>query len=328
MHIVAVMGLRTGVLGASGFTGGELVRLLAGHPVLEVDVVAAAASTGRTLSELHPHLRGSLDRELVDVDSALSERFDVCFSCLPRGALPQYIDSVDAGLLIDLADDFRDASGWTYALPELNRDSLTGATRVANPGCYPTAMLLALVPFARAGAIRDPIVVDALSGTSGAGRKSGDVLSLSVMSGDVRAYSDIPHRHVAEMERELARLGGLEAHVSFTPHLVPIARGLLVTARAGLTGELDDEGALSILSDAYLGESLIDVLPDWPSIKPVAGSPRAHVSARVDRDGGWLVASCAIDNLGKGAAAQAIQNANVVSRIDETAGLTGVGVWP
>jgi N-acetyl-gamma-glutamyl-phosphate reductase len=322
------MGLKTAVLGASGFTGGELVRLLAAHPVLEVDVVAAAASAGRALSELHPQLRGGVDRELVAVEQALSERVDVCFSCLPRGALPQYIDSVDATLVIDLADDFRASAGWTYALPELNRDSLSGATRVANPGCYPTAVLLALVPFARASVISGPIVVDALSGTSGAGRKSDDSLSLAVMSGDARAYSEIPHRHVAEMERGLATLGGVEARVSFTPHLVPLARGLLATARARLSGDLDDEGALSILTDAYSREPLIDVLRDWPSIKAVAGSPRAHLSARVDRDGGWLVASCAIDNLGKGAAAQAIQNANVVSRIDETAGLTGVGVWP
>jgi N-acetyl-gamma-glutamyl-phosphate reductase len=322
------MGLRTAVIGASGFTGGELVRLLAGHPMLQVDVVAAATSAGRSLSELHPNLRGSLDRELVDIEVALSERVEVCFSCLPRGALPQYIDSFDAGLLIDLADDFRAAPGWTYAIPELNRDSLAGATRVANPGCYPTATMLALVPFARAGAITDPVVVDALSGTSGAGRKTTDDMSLSAMSGDARAYSDIPHRHVAEMQRQLARLGNLEARVSFTPHLIPIARGLLVTARAGLVDELDDERALSILNDAYSGEPLVDVLPDWPSMKAVAGSARAHVSARVDQDGGWLVASCAIDNLGKGAAAQAIQNANVASGIDETAGLTGVGLWP
>jgi N-acetyl-gamma-glutamyl-phosphate reductase len=322
------MGLKTSIIGASGFTGGELLRLLVGHPVLEVDVVAAAASAGRRVPEVHPHLRGNVDHELVDIDSAVAERVDVCFSCLPRGALPKYVDSIDAGLLVDLADDFRGAPEWTYAIPELNRETLPGASRIANPGCYPTAVLLALVPFARAGVISSPIVVDALSGTSGAGRKSDDALSLSAMSGDARAYAEVPHRHVAEMERELGRLGDLDARVSFTPHLIPISRGLLVTARAVLGVQLDDAGALAILESGYSREPLVDVLPDWPSIKAVAGSARAHVSARIDRDGGWLIASCAIDNLGKGAAAQAIQNVNVVSRVDETAGLTGVGVWP
>jgi N-acetyl-gamma-glutamyl-phosphate reductase len=322
------MGPKTSILGASGFTGGELLRLLVGHPVLEVDIVAAAASAGRRVTEVHPHLRGSVDQKLIEIDSAVTERVDVCFSCLPRGALPKYVNSIDAGLVVDLADDFRGTPGWTYAIPELNRDSLTGATRIANPGCYPTAVLLALVPFARAGVISGPVVVDALSGTSGAGRKSEDALSLSAMSGDARAYAEVPHRHVAEMERELERLGGLDARVSFTPHLIPISRGLLVTARAALGAELDDAGALAILEGAYSEEPLIDVLPDWPSIKAVAGSARAHVSARIDRDASWLIVSCAIDNLGKGAAAQAIQNVNVVSRIDETAGLAGVGVWP
>jgi N-acetyl-gamma-glutamyl-phosphate reductase len=217
---------------------------------------------------------------------------------------------------------------WAYGLTELNRAALKGSSRVANPGCYPTAALLALVPFARLGLIEGLVVIDAISGVSGAGRNPEPRLLAAEMDGNATAYGTTQHRHVPEMERGLAAFGGLNASVSFTPHLVPIARGLLVTARAPLTTRATDADALSVLADAYREERFVDVAEAWPQTKHVHGSNRALVSARVDASCDLLVCSAAIDNLGKGAAGQAVQNANLILRVDENTGLDATGVWP
>jgi N-acetyl-gamma-glutamyl-phosphate reductase len=232
------------------------------------------------------------------------------------------------GLVIDLSDDHRFDRGWVYGLTEFGRPGLVGAPRIANPGCYPTATLLALVPFVRAGLVEGPLVIDAISGYSGAGRAAEDRLSLATGSGGVTAYGGVDHRHVGEMERGLAAFGGAEHVVSFTPHLAPMPRGLLVTARAELGISMDDGAALEELRHSYSREPFVDVTAEWPTTKAVIGSNRAVVSARVDPRAGLLIVSCAIDNLGKGAAGQAIQNANVALGIEETAGLSGLGVWP
>ncbi len=178
-----------------------------------------------------------------------------------------------------------------------------------------------------AGCIDGPVIVDAMSGISGAGRKLEDRLLAAVADGNVGAYGSTQHRHVPEMEAALSRLGDATA-ISFTPHLVPIARGLLATARARLRTGLDDEGALAILNSAYEAEPFVTVTADWPSTKAVSGSNHAHVSARVDARNGLLICSAAIDNLGKGAAGQAIQNANRILGLEETTGLESLGVWP
>src|SRR5918995_1621312 len=180
------MGARATVLGASGYSGGELLRLLTGHPSIEVVAVAAARSAGRPLGAVQPHLAGVLDRPLTDSGAALAEPADVVFSCLPAGELAAHLDATDA-LVVDLADDHRADPAWTYGLTEFNRDALMSGAPVANPGCYPTAALLALVPFARAGVIGSPVVIDAMSGVSGAGRKSEDHLSFSVADASATA---------------------------------------------------------------------------------------------------------------------------------------------
>lgn len=321
------MGARAVVLGASGYSGGELLRLLAGHRSIEVVAVAAARRAGEPLASVQPHLAGIFDLPLTETPTALAERADVVFSCLPAGELAAHLGSIDA-LVVDLADDHRADPAWTYGLTEFNRDALRAGGPVANPGCYPTAALLALVPFARAGHVAPPVVVDALSGVSGAGRKSEDRLSFSVTDGSAAAYGTVEHRHIPEIERGLSTFGGLQTGVSFTPHLVPFPRGLLVTARASLAGPLDDASALDVLHSAYAAEPFVTAVEEWPATKAVAGSNRALVSARVDRRNGWLVCSAAIDNLGKGAAGQALQNANVALGLDERAGLDLVGVWP
>ena len=303
-----------------------MLRLLAGHPGIAVVAVAAGTKAGLPLGDVLPHLQGALDLPLTSIPEAAAAA-DVCFSCLPHGTLPDYLEAVEAGVLVDLGDDFRGDAGWTYGLPELGRPRTAGP-RIANPGCYPTASLLCLVPFARRGAITGPVVVDALSGVSGAGRAAADRLLFANVSGGAAAYGTVGHRHVAEIERGLAGFGGLETTVSFTPHLVPMPRGLLVTARAPLTSAIDDDHALAILHEAYADEPFVRVTPEWPATKTVAGTNRAVVSARVDARSGYLVCSAAIDNLGKGAAGQAIQNANIALGLAETTGLEGVAVWP
>jgi len=323
------MGLTACVLGASGYSGGEVVRLLLGHPAFELGGVGAETKVGERLAEVDPHLAGAGAVRLVGAGEALRDDPDVVFSCLPSGVLEGHLDAVpDDTVVVDLADDFRAAAPWAYGLTEFARAEVSGATRIANPGCYPTAALLGLVPFARSGSIASPVVIDALSGVSGAGRRIADHLLHAVVDSSVTAYGTVDHRHRPEIERGLDSLGDFASEISFTPHLVPMARGLLVTARARLTEELDDEGARGVLEDAYAREGLIHVVESWPATKAVRGTNRAHIFACVDRRSGWLIVSVAIDNLGKGAAGQAVQNANVALGIDETAGLGAFGVWP
>ena len=319
------MGVQAAVLGASGYSGGEVLRLLTSHPAIEVVCAAGGSKAGSSVGAVQPHLAAHLDLDLVSLEEALAAPADVVFSCLPSGALG---DVADDRCIVDLSDEHRGDDIWTYGLCEFNRDSVPGKKLIANPGCYPTATLLALVPFARAGLIEGPVIVDAMSGTSGAGRKGEDHLLHASLDGNVTAYGTVTHRHIPEMERGLASYGELETTVSFTPHLVPIARGLLVTARVRITEEIDEGDALEVLENAYSAEPFVTAIDGWPSPKSVAGSNRAVVSAHVDRRNGFLVASAAIDNLGKGAAGQAIQNANLALGLGETTGLDAVGVWP
>jgi len=321
------MGTTVKILGASGYSGGEVARLVAGHPSLDLAVAAGDRRAGQALSGAHPHLVGAGDVRLVGLEDALDAPADLCFSCLPSGELGDCLARLEAGIVIDLSDEFR-VGGWLYGLTEFVRDRLPGATRVANPGCYPTAALLCLLPFARAGTITGPVIIDAISGFSGAGRRAEDHLLLSAGAGNVAAYGTTAHRHIPEIELALSGLGGLETTVSFTPHLAPTPRGVLVTARAGLRAAMGDDDALDVLRSLYGDEQLIEVVEGWPATKPVAGTGRAHVSARVDERNRLLIASAAIDNLGKGAAGQALQNANVILGIEESTGLGAYGVWP
>jgi N-acetyl-gamma-glutamyl-phosphate reductase len=315
------------VLGASGYSGGELLRLLARHEDIEVAAAAGDSAVGQPLGYVHPHLV-SLSAEVVTAESAAGVGADVCFSCLPGGHLAKHLDDLKADIVVDLADDFRAETHWTYGLTEFARTEVSEASCIANPGCYPTAALLALVPFARAGAVEGPVVVDAISGTSGAGRKPAEHLSLASTGASVTAYGSVSHRHVPEIERGLQSLGGLDTTVSFTPHLAPMSRGLLATVRARLVGSVTDSEANEVLHDAYDDETFVEVREDWPSTKATTGSNGAHVGARVDTRTGWLICSAAIDNLGKGAAGQALQNANLALGLPEGQGLEAKGVWP
>ena len=328
MYNYALMGLQAGILGASGYAGGELIRLLTTHPAISLAAAGAYGQVGTPIGEVNPNLHHGGAGAFVSIEEALETTADVWFSCMPSGAIAPFTGRMDTSLLIDLSDDHRSSPGWVYGLTEHARDAVSGASRIANPGCYPTASLLGLVPFVHAGAIGGPIAIDAMSGVSGAGKGLDDSKSFAALHGGVGAYGPTEHRHVREIERGLEVFGGSQLTVSFTPHLVPMVRGLLVTARAPLNSAIDDDDAIAILEDAYATENFVTVTRSWPATKAVAGTNDALVSARVDQRTGLLVVSAAIDNLGKGAAGQALQNANVALGLDESLGLEQVAVWP
>jgi len=338
--------MKVGVVGASGYTGVELLRLLAQHPELEVVVATAATHAGETvaghtpsLAAAYPSLRyGSAETDALD-------GLDVVFFALPHGQSQRIVPGLlgRVGTVVDLAADFRlrDAAAYAawyghehtapellaeavYGLPELNRRALPGATLVAAPGCYPTAAALALVPLVTAGAIETSgIVVDAVSGVSGAGRAAHDRLHFGAVDEDFTAYGLLEHRHTPEIEQ------GVGGSVLFTPHLAPMVRGILATcyARPASLG-LTTADALAVLRHHYDAEPFVVVSDDPPSTKATTGSNCAHLTARVDPRTGWVLVLSALDNLVKGASGQAVQCANAVLELPETLGLPLAGLYP
>ena len=355
------MGATVAVAGASGYSGGELLRLLAAHPDLEIGPVAAHGSAGTSVTALHPQLTGHPglhDSVFVPADPALLAEADLLFTALPHGESARLAAELPAQLkIIDLAADFRladpqawaryyptpYAGRWTYGLPELpgTRAAIRASSRVAAPGCYATAAILALAPLLGAGLV-DPsdIVIVAASGTSGAGRSlRPDLLATEVM-GSMSAYQVAgTHRHIPEIEQILSSErtvvpASRPVTLSFTPTLAPMPRGILATCTARLAPDVAGPGAGSALRDAlaaaYDGEPFVHLLAEgrWPSTGPTAGSNAAHLQVAADTHAGRAIAVCALDNLGKGAASQAIQIANLMLGLPETAGLTAFGVSP
>jgi len=333
--------IRTAILGASGYVGGELLRLLAAHPRLAPVKLLGDSKAGRPVGEAHPHLAAALDGMSFERFDGSLDGIDLVFAALPHGHSQTLASAIlDAGIpFVDLGADFRlsDAATYeqwyghahaapalldqfVYGIPELDRDAIRGSRAVAAAGCYATAAILALKPLVDAGLVKPgSLIVDAASGVSGAGREAKEATGFCNVDGSLSAYGLINHRHTAEME---AALGG---PVLFTPHLAPMSRGILATCYGEATGPSDP---LAVLGAAYAGEPFVHVLADPPATKWVAGSNGAHVTARYDERTGRVLAVAAIDNLGKGAAGQMIQCANLMLGLDETAGLTTIGVYP
>ena len=336
---------RIGIVGASGYAGAELLRLCCAHPHLEVAWATADTQAGVPVSALYPNLAAAVG-ELVfaEYDPVLADGLDLVFLALPHGASATLVPELSkrAGAVVDLAADFRlrdpaayerwygaahpapaSLADFAYGLPELFRPDLAGATAVAVPGCYPTAAALALAPLVRAGAIETTgVIVDAASGVSGAGRPPKPATTFCTVDEDFRAYGLLDHRHTPEIEQATG------ASVLFTPHLAPMNRGILATCYARPTGSTSTGEVLGVLSDAYRGERFVVVGDEPPSTKATAGSNAAHLSARADPRTGWVVVLCALDNLGKGAAGQAVQCANLALGLEEGAGLSVAGVFP
>jgi N-acetyl-gamma-glutamyl-phosphate reductase len=352
------MGTQVAVAGASGYAGGELLRLLASHPDLEIGPVTGGSSAGKPVTSVHPQLTGhpAFDgREFAATDAATLGGAELIFMALPHGESAALAKQLPGARIVDLSADFRlgdeaawekfygvpYAGQWTYGLPELPgaRDKIAAARTVAAPGCYATAAILALAPLLKAG-LADPadVVVVAASGTSGAGRSPRPDLLGSEVMGSISAYKvGGKHRHTPEIEQALAEQvpASVAVSLSFTPVLAPLPRGILATCTARLAPSLadspDPDAALrAAFADAYDTSPFVHLLPpgQWPASGAVSGSNAAHLQVTADTHAGRAVVVSAIDNLGKGAAGQAVQIANLMLGLPETAGLTPHGVAP
>ena len=338
--------MKTAVIGASGYAGGELLRLLATHPVFEVTVVSAHSNAWEQVTSVHPQLQSYAGREFVTADSIDFTAIELVFLALPHGEsaaliskLPSHVKIVDLGADYRLKDPAqwekyyggKHAGAWVYGLPELasaQREAIKSQNKVANPGCYATSISLGIAP-AMSVIDSSDIVVVAASGTTGAGRSAKINLIGSEVMGSLSSYKfGGVHQHTPEIEQALSAVAQKEARISFTPILAPMPRGILATITAKLTTAITTEQAHQLYSKHYANDFFIDLLPlgQMPKTSAVTGSNKVQIQVAVDQHSNRLVVSVAIDNLGKGAAGQAIQNANLMCGLSEISGLALDGI--
>lgn len=342
------MTVRVAIAGASGYAGGELLRLLLGHPDVEIGALTAGSNAGTKLGQHHAHLVPLADRDLLETTPEVLAGHDVVFLALPHGNSATIAGALDEHtLVIDCGADYRLADAdawqrwyggeyaglWPYGLPELPgaRDELRTARRIAVPGCYPTVSLLALVPALAAGLVDPEVVVVGVTGTSGAGKSLKPNLLGSEVMGAASAYGvGGVHRHTPEIVQTLSAVAGRPVSVSFTPVLAPMARGILATCSARLASAVDADEVREVYAKAYAAEPFIHLLPagTWPTTAATLGSNAVHLQTTVDDDAHRLVVVGAEDNLTKGTAGGAVQSMNIALGLPETTGLSTVGVAP
>lgn len=347
------MKIKVGVIGATGYAGAELVRILSAHPHTQLVALTTQSYGGKAFCEVYPHLYKHVSLACRELDMpALAAKADIIFAALPHGHAISVAQEVlkQGKRFIDLGADFRFDDRkvyeqWykidhtapelleqaVYGLPEINRDKIQSAAIVGNPGCYPTSVILGLAPLLRHGLIvTDTVVVDSKSGVSGAGRGLSIGTHFCEVNENFRAYNVAAHRHTPEIEQELGKLAGKEMVISFTPHLTPINRGILSTIYSKLKEEMTLEQVRSIYEEFYRSEYFVRLLPPsiLPQTKAVAGSNHCDVVPVVDPRTGRVVVISAIDNLIKGAAGQAVQNMNLMFGLPETTGLDRPGLYP
>lgn len=346
--------VRVGIVGATGYGGAELIRLLAGHPHVQIANLYSSSAEGEAFDKSFPHVSGLGLPDLMPIDAqSMSEDNDVVFLATPAGVsagLSPQLMELGKAKVIDLSGDFRLESAeayrtwykrepapaqWVqkaaYGLTEWNREQVAGASLVANPGCYPTATLLALIPLTRSGWVKPGSwIVDAKSGVSGAGRGVNLGVHYSEINESIHAYKVSKHQHTPEIEQELARQSGVESFVQFTPHLVPMTRGILVTAYGQLETKVTQEQVQELLESKYADKPFVRIRPagSQPRTKEVLGSNYCDIAAHVDERTGRIILLSVIDNMVKGAAGQAVQNMNVMFQFPEKAGLPLVPVFP
>lgn len=346
--------IRVAIIAATGYGGVELLRWLTVHPAVEVVAIASSdASVGKTIAEVYPHLHGLQMTLLPAAEARFTGDPQIVFFATPNGQAMQLAPGIleRGATVIDLSADFRlhDTAEWerfyqmphaapqllreaVYGLPELYRQELIGARLIANPGCYPTSVLLALVPLLRAGVIAHRgIVVDSKSGVSGAGRSALKTPYLYAEANeDVCAYNVGTHRHAPEIEQQLSLSGAGSACITFTPHLVPMTRGIFSSCYADCVTTCSTSDLIDIYQESYAGSPFVTVLnaDTLPHTKWCCGSNRAFVTARVDSRTGRIITLSTIDNLGKGMAGQAVQNMNILCGLPETLGLNHPPVYP
>ena len=341
--------IKIGIVGGTGYTGVELLRILAQHPQAQLVAITSRKEAGMPVAEMFPSLRGAVDLRFSDPKDAGLAACDLVFFATPNGiAMTQAQALLSGGVkVIDLAADFRikDIAVWekwygmthacpelveeaVYGLPEANRDAIKGARIVANPGCYPTATQLGFLPLIEAGAVDDQhLVADTKSGVSGAGRKAETHILFAEASDNFKAYGVAGHRHLPEVRQGLARAAGHEVGLTFVPHLVPMIRGIHATLYGRLNKEVDLQ---ALFEKRYADEPFVDVLPagSQPDTRSVRASNHCRIAVHRPQGGDMVVVLSVIDNLVKGAAGQAIQNMNLMFGLPETTGLMQVPVLP
>lgn len=342
---------RVGIVGASGYTGLELVRLLTGHPDVNLAFITSTSYINRRLSEVYPNMTRVSDLIFSGYNPEQTADVDVVFVALPHGrsmAVVAELFPLDVKI-IDLSGDCRLPADlyqqWykqehvaprlleeaVYGLTEFNRAKIADAKLVSNPGCYPTGVVLATAPLIAEKLIEPSLTANCLSGVSGAGRLAGEAAHYCQIDENVSVYKvGGVHQHIPEMELTLEKITGKAAKVTFTPHLAPFSRGIFSTICAPIKSGVDVDNLISALAEYYQNEPFVHILPkgQFPQIKSVAGSNFCHIGAAVDERTGQAIIISAIDNLGKGAAGQAVQNMNVMMGLEETRGLLGAGLYP
>jgi len=343
--------IKTGIIGGTGYTGVELLRLLAGHPQVSLDVITSRSEAGRPVADLFPNLRGHVDLAYSEPDTNALSKCDVVFFATPNGTAMNLAPALlKAGVkVIDLAADFRlkDAALWekwygmahacpellaeaVYGLPEINRETIRKAQLVANPGCYPTAVQLGFLPLIKQGIVdTQTLVADAKSGASGAGRGAVTGMLLSETTESVKAYAVSGHRHLPEISQGLDGMGGDAVNLTFVPHLMPMIRGIHATLYATLAADAGDD-LQALYETTYADEVFVDVLPadSHPETRSVRGSNLCRIALHRPQQGRTVVVLSVIDNLVKGASGQAVQNMNIMFDQDETLGLEQIALMP
>lgn len=345
--------LKIAICGGSGYTGIELLRILAGHPDARVTAITSEKSAGKRLTALFPHLHKYQDLLFEPLNKEkLLDKADIFFLALPHGASQEAVNFFfrNGKKVIDLSADFRLRDPGTYkdwyglahdfvptlkravyGLPEMYRNRIGKARLIANPGCYPTSAILGLLPAIKGGLVDlSSIVIDSKSGTSGAGRKADIAVSFCEVNEGFKAYGIGTHRHTPEIEQELSLLAGENITVDFTPHLLPLDRGILTTIYAKLTKKTDTVSVLNVYKKKYGNEPFVNVLEEgvYPNIKNVRGTNFCQLGVKVNMRTNTLVIVSAIDNLVKGASGQAVHNMNIMTGIEEEKGLTNLALFP
>ncbi len=342
--------IKAGIVGGTGYTGVELLRLLAMHPAVELVAITSRGEKGVRVSELFPNLRGRVDLTFIEPDDTVLKSCDMVFFATPNGtAMKSASTLLEAGVrIIDLAADFRlrqveDWEQWygmshacpallaeaVYGLPEINREAIRTARLIANPGCYPTAVQLGFLPLLESGVIdRQSLIADAKSGVSGAGRKAEVGILLCEAGDNFKAYGVLAHRHLPEIRQGLTAMTGNPVELVFVPHLTPMIRGIHATLYATLTEP--DVDLQALFEQRYANEPFVDVLPpkSHPDTRGVRGTNQCRLAVHRPQNGKTVVVLSVIDNLVKGAAGQAVQNMNLMFGLPETTGLEGIALLP
>ncbi|MBN2174570.1 MAG: N-acetyl-gamma-glutamyl-phosphate reductase [Bacteroidales bacterium] len=341
---------KIGIVGATGFTGSELLRILIHHPDVEVEVLCSESKVGESISDIHPFFREIVDNQLEPVDNILSHDLDLVFLALPHGISMNYVKlfSKEPFKIVDLSGDFRLSSKQVYeewytkehifpegidravfGIPELFANEINGADLVANPGCYPTSAILGAAPLIKNKMVdTEQIIIDSKSGLTGAGNKAKRATHYSGVNENFKAYGITNHRHTIEIQEAFDRLFGKKTQVQFTPHLLPVDRGILSTMYFRSDQKMRKDELTKVYTDFYQAAPFVRICDDPPAIKEVRGSNYCNISITPDERTGWTIVVSVIDNLVKGAAGQAVQNMNLMLGLEEQSGLNLIPVSP